>query len=80
MARRPPAERDGLSVEELSDEQPFSRALLYREIRAGHIPHLRIAGRIVVSRKAFLEYARREAEHHVNGDGARIDAKAARMP
>ena len=68
MSRRPPAERDHLSVQELSDEGNGSRALLYREIQEGKLPHLRVAGRIVVSRKAFIEYARRAAADHTGVD------------
>ncbi len=47
-AAQPTQRHRMVSVDELVGLYPVSRSLIYREIRDGHLPHRRIAGRILL--------------------------------
>jgi excisionase family DNA binding protein len=44
------------NVDDLANELGLSRAVVYREIRAGRIPHLRLGRRIVLPRSAIAAW------------------------
>jgi excisionase family DNA binding protein len=56
------------TVGDLATELGVSRAVAYREIRAGRIPHLRLGRRIVLSRAAIAEWLRTSGGRPIASD------------
>ena len=63
-----PSRRAYVTVEQLSRLFPYSRSLIYREVRLGKIPHLRLAGRIAIDVREFEEQLRRAGERYAGTD------------
>ena len=59
---------DNSSVHGLAEEYDVSVGLLYRLVREGELPHLRVGNRIILKRSEFEEYARRAAARHAGLD------------
>ena len=64
-----------LTVEEAGELLGISRALAYDLVRQGHLPSLRLGRRIVVSRKALVDFVDAAASSG-NGEPSRHRAEA----